>query len=69
MLLAEVGLIVRGAGPRGEQIVVLEEGINAAKSQAEEDAAGERTAAFACEQDVGAGGSFWILEGFVLLHD
>ena len=39
VLRAEVGLVVGLAGPEGEEVVVLEEGVEAAEAEAEEDAA------------------------------
>ncbi len=69
MLRAEVGLVVRAAGPEGEEAVVLEEGVEAADAEAEEDARGEAAAAFAGHQDVGAGGAFGIDQDAVLLDD
>ena len=38
VLGAEVGLVVGLAGPEGEEVVVLEEGVEAAEAEAEEDA-------------------------------
>ena len=69
MLRAEVGLVVGGGGPEGEEVVVLEEGVEAAEAEAEEDAGGEGAAALAGDQDVGAGGAFGIGEGAVLFDD
>ncbi len=69
MLGAEVGLVVGLAGPEGEEIVVLEEGVEAAETEAEEDAGGEGAAALAGHEDVGAGGAFGVDEGAVLFDD
>lgn len=69
MLDAEVGLVVGLGGPEGEEIVVLEEGVEAAESEAEEDAGGEGSAAFAGDEDVGTGGAFGVDEGSVLFDD
>ena len=38
VLGAEVGLVVGLGGPEGEEIVVLEEGVDAADAESEEDA-------------------------------
>ncbi len=69
MLRAEVGLVVGLAGPEGEEVVVLEEGVEAAKAEAEEDTGGEGASALACFEDVGAGGAFGVEEGVVLVDD
>ena len=53
-------------GPEGhseKQAVVLEERVEPAETEAEEDARGERAAAFAGHQDVGAGGAFGVDAG------
>ena len=67
--LEPVGLIVGRVRPGGEQVVVLEERIDAAEAEAEEDAAGKGCAALAGEQDIGAGGAFGIDERVVLFDD
>ncbi len=69
VLRAEVGLVVGLAGPEGEEVVVLEEGVEAAEAEAEEDARGEAAAALAGDQDVGAGGAFGVDERAVLFDD
>ena len=69
MLGAEVGLILRRVWPGSEEIFVLKQRVDAAKSEAEKDAAGQRAAFFARDQHVGAGGAFGIGERAVLLHD
>ena len=69
VLLAEVGLPVGLRGPQGEEVVVLEEGVEAAEAEAEEDAGGEGSAALAGHEDVGAGGAFGIDQGLVLVDD
>ncbi len=57
------------AGPEGEEVVVLEEGVEAAETEAEEDSGCEAAAALACDEDVGAGGAFGVDEGVVLFDD
>jgi len=69
VLGAEVGLIVGRGGKEAEEIFVLEEGVEAAKAEAEEDSGGEGAAAFAGLEDVGAGGAFGVGEGLVLVDD
>ena len=69
VLRAEVGLVVRRAGPGGEEVVVLEEGVESAEAEAEEDAAGEGAAAISGDEDVSAGGAFGIGEGGVLFDN
>ena len=63
------GCVVGLVGPEGEEVVVLEEGVEAAEAEAEEDAGGEGAAAFAGDEDVGAGGAFGVDEGAVLFDD
>ncbi len=65
----EVGLVVGLAGPEGEEVVVLEEGVDAAEAETEEDAGGEGAAAFAGHEDVGAGGAFGVDKGAVFFDD
>jgi hypothetical protein len=69
VLRAEVGLELRRSRPGLEEVFVLEEGIDAAQSEAEEDAAGEGAALLAGDQHVGAGRAFGVLEIAVLLND
>ncbi len=69
VLGAEVGLDVGAGGPEGEEVVVLEEGVEGAEAEAEEDAGGEGAAALAGHEDVGAGGAFGVDEGVVLFDD
>ena len=69
VLGAEIGLVVRLGGPEGEEVVILEEGVEAAEAEAEEDSGGEGAAALAGHEDVGAGGAFGIDEGAVLFDD
>ena len=69
VLGAEVGLVVGGGGPEGEEVFVLEEGVEAAEAEAEEDAGGEGAAALAGHEDVGAGGALGVDEGVVLVDD
>jgi len=57
------------ARPGFEEVFILEEGVEAAEAEAEEDAAGEGATAFACHEDVGAGGAFRIREVAVLFND
>lgn len=66
---AEVGLILGSAGPGFEEVLVLEEGVEAAEAEAEKDAAGEGAALFTGDEHVGAGCAFRVGEGAVLLHD
>ena len=69
MLGADVGLVVGLAGPQGEQVVILEEGVEAADTEAEEDTRCEAAAAFAGDEDVGAGGAFGVDEVVMLFDD
>ena len=69
VLVAEVGGEVWGSGEEAEEVLVLEESVKAAETEAEEDAGGEGTAAFACHEDVGAGGALGVGEGTVLFDD
>ena len=69
VLGAEVEVAVGSGGPEGEEVFVLEEGVEAAEAEAEEDAGGEGAAAFAGDEDVGAGGAFGVDEGVVLFDD
>ncbi len=64
-----VEVALGSGGPKGEEVLVLEEGVDAAESEAEEDAGGEGAAAFAGDEDVGAGGAFGVDEGVVLVDD
>ncbi len=49
--------------------MVLQKGVEAAEAEAEKDAAGERAAFFAGDEDVGAGGAFRVGQHAVLLHN
>ena len=69
VLRAEVGLILGRAGPCAEEVLVLEEGVEGAQAEAEEDAAGERTALGAGHEHVGAGRALRELQGAVLFHN
>ncbi len=69
MLRAEVGLVSGLLRPGREEVLVLEERVKAAEPEAEKDAAGERAAALAGDEHIGAGGAFGIGQGVVLLHD
>ena len=69
MLVAEVGGEVGGSGEEAEEVFVLEEGVEAAETEAEEDAGGEGAAALAGHKDVGAGGALGVGEGAVLFDD
>ena len=55
--------------PRAEEVLVLEERVEAAEAEAEKDAAGQRAAFFAGDQHVGAGGAFGVRQRAVLLHN
>ena len=66
---AEVGLVLGGAGPGAEEVAVLEDGVEGAEAESEEDAGGGGTAGGAGLDDVGAGGAFGVLEDAVLLDD
>ena len=69
VLRAEVGLVLGRAGPGFEEVLILEEGVEAAEAEAEKDAAGERAAALAGDEHVGAGGAFGIWQVAVFLDD
>ncbi len=69
VLRAEVGLVVGLAGPEREETVVLEERVERAQAEAEEDAGGESAASLAGHEDVGAGGAFGVDERAVLFDD
>jgi len=69
VLLAVVGLIVRRAGEEAEEVLVLEEGVEAAESESEEDSACKGASALASHEDVGAGGAFGVGEGAVFFDD
>ena len=69
MLRAKVGIELRRVGPQAEEPVVLEERVDAAESETEKDARGEAAAAFARDQNVGAGRAFGIEQRAVLLDD
>ena len=65
----EVRLILRRVRPRPEQVLVLKQRVNAANSQPEKDAAGQRAAFFTGNQHVGACCAFGIGQRVVLLHN
>ena len=69
VLGAEIGLVVRARGPEGEEIFVLEEGVEGAQAKAKKDAGRKGAAALAGDEDVGAGGAFGVDKGFVLVDD
>jgi hypothetical protein len=69
LLAAEVGLVVWAGGPEREEIVVLEEGVEAAETETKEDSGGEAGTALARHQDVGTGGSFGIKQSLMLGND
>ncbi len=69
MLRAEVGLVLGCVRPGFEEVSILEEGIEATEAQSQKDAAGEGAAAFAGDEDVGAGGAFGVGQRVVFLHD
>ena len=69
MLRAEVEVAVRGGGEEAEEILVLEERVEAAEAEAEKDARGEGAAALAGDQDVRAGCAFGVGQGAVLFDD
>ena len=57
------------AGQRREEVFVLEEGVEAAEAEAKEDARCEAAAAFAGDEDIGAGSAFGVDEVVVLFDD
>jgi hypothetical protein len=65
----EVGRVVGRGREEAQQVVVLEERVQAAEAQAEEDAAGKRSAALAGLENVGAGRALGVWERAVLVHD
>ena len=69
VLGAQVEVSVRSGRPEGEEILVLEEGVDAAEAEAEEDTGGEAAATLAGDEDVGAGGAFGVDEGVVFIDD
>ena len=69
MLCADIGLVVGLAGPQGEEIVILEESVECAEAETEKDARCKATAAFASDEDVGAGRAFGVDEVLVLFDD
>ncbi len=69
MLRPEVGLIRWLLRPGREEIGVLEERVEAAQPETKKNAAGERAAFFAGDENVGAGRAFGIGQGRVLLHN
>ena len=69
MMRAEVGLEFGRAGPGAEEVFILEERIERAQAQAEEDAAGKGSAFFAGDQNVGARRALRELQVLVLVHD
>ena len=62
-------LIVRSAGPRAEQIFILEQGVDAAQTKAKKDAPGKGAAALPRQQHIGARRAFGISEPAMLLDD
>src|SRR5207244_636844 len=69
VLRAQVEVAVGSGGPEGEEVFILEEGVDAAEAEAEEDARGETAAAFAGDEDVGARSAFGVDEGVVLFNN
>src|SRR5580693_8869090 len=69
MLQPEVGLELGRAWPRAEEILVLEERVDAAQAEAEKHAARERSAALAGNQHIGAGRALRVFQVPVLLHN
>jgi hypothetical protein len=69
VLRAEVGLELGRAGPGFEEVLILEKGVERAQAEAEKDAAGERAAALAGDEHVGAGGAFRVGQVAVLFDD
>jgi len=57
LLVAKVGGIVGCGGEEAEEVVVLEESVDAAETKSEEDAGCEGTSALAGHENVGAGGT------------
>ena len=69
VLGAEVEVAVGSGGPKGEEVFVLEESVDAAEAEAKEDAGGKASAALAGDKDVGAGGAFGVDESVVFVDD
>ena len=69
VLGAEVGLVVGRGGEEAEEVFVLEQSVEAAQAEAEEDSGSKGTAAFAGLEGVGAGGALGVGEGLVLVHN
>ncbi len=69
MLRTKVRLVLGRAGPSAEEVAVLEERVERAEAEAEEDAGGGRSAGGAGFDDFSAGGAFRVLEDAMLLHD
>ncbi len=59
----------RAGWAEGEEVVVLEESVDAAESKTEEDTRCEAATAFASDENVGAGGAFGVDEVVVLFDD
>ena len=66
---AKVRLIIGFRRPQGEQVVVLEEGVEGAETEAEEDAGGEAAAALAGHEDVGTRRTLRVDQCPVLFYD
>src|ERR1035437_7525100 len=69
MLRPDVEVALGSCGPQAEEIVVLEEGVDTAKSETQEDPRREAAATLAGHQYIGAGGTLGIDKGSVLLHN
>jgi len=69
VLGADVEVAVWSGWPKGEEIIVLEEGVQAAEAEAEKDSRCEAPPAFAGDEDVGARRSLGVNEGIVLFDD
>ena len=69
VLRPEIEVALGSCGPEAEEIVVLEERIQAAESEAEEDARGEAATALSGDQDIRAGRALGVEQRSVLLDD
>jgi hypothetical protein len=69
VLGAEIRLEFGSARPGAEEIFILEEGVDRAQAEAEEDAAGQRPSALAGDQHIGAGRALGVSQVAVLFDD
>src|SRR5215471_13758649 len=63
------GVVGGSSRPRGKQVPIFEECVQASKTQTGENAAGKRAALVASDNNISAGCTFGIKEVAVLLHD